>query len=198
MKTSAKEDRPRFFDGSRFFKNRLWYGGLIPGLFIGFIIAVLGLVVFAPRAQQPKVATATSGDITITMDDALMTTLMKYALLQEQSSIPFTIQDVAVVTHKGDEVQLTADGPSLLGQPVTMKLVIGPVASKGKLTFNILETDISILVVPGFLDSLLEDAMNAQVADFGTGAINPNLNYEVEGVSTTNAGLSITAKVISH
>lgn len=178
-----------------FYRLGAFYGGLCLGLllfpFIFFALAVLTSH-HANQAAKP----ATSGNITITMDDALLTTGMRLALkraLTQLPALPFAVTNVAAKTHSGDTVDLTAD----LG-PINALIAISPqVSADGKLDFQITHTDIGGLFSLDAFNSAFEAALNDQFSDVGSGNLVKGLDYQLVGVTTTEGTLVLTAKLFT-
>src|SRR5450631_3662832 len=102
------QDKP----AKRFYQRGLFYGSLVSGIIIGFVIAAIGLVVLGSHGALPKnISQAKAGNITISMDDPLLTAGMRLALKRNQNQLPFTVSNVAAQTQAGDRVILNVDTP---------------------------------------------------------------------------------------
>lgn len=178
-------------------RQRVFWGGLASGLIVGILGTVLGLVALGPHGAAPRPA-ATPGDLTMTMDDALLTTGMRLSLTNVQSQLPFTVSNVAATTKAGDDIELSADGPSLIPGVLGathLLLEVAPQVHNGALQFHILSSQLGGLTLPDFLNSLIESSMDSQFAAFGHGAITKSLAYVLVNVKTQANALIVTANV---
>ena len=183
----------------RFYQHGLFYGSLVAGIIVGFVIAGIGLVVLGSHGALPKnISQAKSGNITISMDDPLLTTGMRLALKRVQNQLPFTVSDVAAQTQAGDRVVLNVTTPGPVGINVGLKFVLAPtIDSTGHIDFKVIETDVGPLNISFAVNSMIEDSLNQQFANFGQGELVQGLTYQLIGVSTTNAALVLNARLTS-
>lgn len=176
-----------------FYRMGTFYGGLVLGIFL-FPFIFFALAVLSSHHTNQAAKAVTSGNITITMDDALLTTGMRIALkrtLTQMPALPFAVTNVIAKTHPGDVVDLTAD----LG-PINVLIALSPqVTSTGKLDFQITHTDVGGLFSLDAFDSALEGALNDQFADVGSGNLVKGLDYQLIAVNTTVGNLVLTAKL---
>jgi hypothetical protein len=186
---------------TQFFRQRSFYGGLVAGIFLlpvlFILVSVIGAHFHAAAKTPPQV---TSGNMTISMDDNLLTAGMRMALVREQGKLPFTVTHVTAVTHAGDNIDVNADGPSLLGSaPISMQMALGPrIDSKGHIDFQIVSVHIAGIDVGlfGLTNSVLESALNDQFSDLGQGDLVKGFSYQLLDVHTNNGALIVTAKLI--
>lgn len=183
----------------RFYRQRSFYGGIAIGLILVPLLVLLITWLGAPHSQAAAPPTVTSGDMTITMNDDLLTTGMRMALQREQGKLPFTVSHVTASTKTGDHVELDADGPSLLGSaPISMMVTMAPrITSQGQLDFQITDVQFAGLDVSffGLTNAALESTLNNQFSDLGQGNLVKGLNYQLLDVHTDNGALIITAKL---
>jgi hypothetical protein len=183
----------------RFYRQKSFYGGIAIGIVLLPLLILLITWIGAPHGQAAAPPAVTSGDMTITMDDNLLTTGMRLALQREQSKLPFTISHVSAATQKGDHVELDADGPSLLGSaPISMMVAMAPrITSQGQLDFQITDVQVAGIDVSffGLTNAALESALNDQFSDMGQGNLVKGLDYQLLDVRTDNGAMIITAKL---
>jgi len=183
----------------RFFRQKSFYGGLAIGIILLPLLILLISWIGAPHGQAAAPPTVTSGDMTITMNDDLLTTGMRMALQREQSKLPFTVSHVTASTKTGDHVELDADGPSILGSaPISMMVTMAPrITSQGQLDFQITDVQLAGIDVSffGLTNAALESTLNDQFSDLGQGHLVKGLDYQLLDVHTGNGALIIDAKL---
>lgn len=181
----------------RFYQRGLFYGSLVTGIILGFVIAAIGLAVLGTHGALPKnISQAKSGNITISMDDALLTTGMRLALQRNQNQLPFTVSNVVAQTQTGDRVVLNVTTPGPVGITVGLKFVLAPtIDSTSHIDFKVVETDVGPLNISFAVNQMIEQSLNQQFANFGQGELVQGLTYQLIGVSTTNTALVLNAKL---
>jgi hypothetical protein len=194
-----------------FLRQGAFYGGIVLGIIV-LPALLIGVNWTLQRIHShPSTGTATpvtSGNMTISLSDDLLTTGMRLGLQRVQDKIPFTIKDVAAKTQKGDSLELDADGPIpstipviggvLGGQLVSMSVTMAPVVDKtGHIDFKI--TQLSVVGLDasffGLSNTLLESTLNGQFSNVGDGSIVNGLNYQLLSVATAKGALLVTAKL---
>ncbi len=177
-------------------RQRRWgffIGGLASGVVVGVVAALMVSFLTVKAAHDAK--TMPPGNVTITMQDNLMTAGMRVALSRVQNKLPFTITGVSAVTKPGDDVELTATGQPLLGAITpSLTIAMSPQITNGQLDFHILSINGLGL---GPFDSLIEQAMNDEFAGVAQGQLVKGLDYQLVDVRTVAGALIITAKVYS-
>ena len=183
---------------SRFYRQRVFYGGLIAGFVLfPLLIFVLGWALSHHTVATPQPG-PNSGNMTITLNDDVLTLGMTMGLARVKSQVPFQVTNTQVVTKVGDHIEMHADGnfgPIVIGMDMTMGAVVD---GTGHLTFQIKAisaggADLSLF---GFTNARIEDAMNQQFADLGSGSIVQGLRYQLTSVSTIDGALVVSAKLV--
>jgi hypothetical protein len=185
---------------THFFQQRTFYGGVVAGIVLVPVVITLITVIgahFRPTVKTPPAVT--SGDMTISMDNDLLTAGMRMALVREQSKLPFTISHVTAVSHAGDDIDLSADGPSILGSaPISMQVGLGPrIDSQGNIDFQIKSVHLAGIDVSffGLTNSVLESALNEQFSNLGKGDLVRGFSYQLLDVHTEEGALIVTTKL---
>jgi hypothetical protein len=177
-----------------FFRTGAFYGGIVVGIILLPLLLFLFGAILANRSA-PAPQQATSGNITITLNDDLLTTGMQLALkkaLTQLPPLPFAVTNVKAATHAGDDIELSAN----LG-PTDMKVSFAPtVTADGNLDFKITHTE----VAGGFIDldafnGVFEAALNDQFSDAGSGRLVKGLDYQLQSVHTIDGSLILNAKL---
>ncbi len=190
MGSSPSSPRP-------FFRHGTFYGGLAAG-FVLFPIFIAGLAwVLTHHHTASAAGNVTSGNVTITLNDDVLTIGMRMGLLQVQNQLPFTLKNVIATTSPGDTITLHADGPSIIGSdPIGMDVILSPtVNSKGRIDFRVTDLTVAGIDVSlfGLTTTALENALNQQFSDVGQGALINGLSYQLAGVHTIKGALVLNA-----
>jgi hypothetical protein len=185
---------------SRFYRQRVFYGGLFAGfLLFPLIIVTLGWALSHHTAAATKLG-PNSGNMSITLNDDVLTLGMTLALGRVKSQIPFIVTNTKATTKVGDHIELHADGNFgvlIIGIDMTLGAVVD---STGHLTFQIKAisaagTDLSLF---GYTNARIEDALNQQFADIGNGSVVRGLRYQLTNVHTEAGALVVSAKLMQQ
>ncbi|MBA3822816.1 MAG: hypothetical protein H0X24_02785 [Ktedonobacterales bacterium] len=183
---------------ARFYRQRVFYGGLIAGFVIfPLLVFALGWVLSHHVAATPKPG-PDSGNMTITLDDDVLTLGMTMGLARVKSQVPFEVTNTRVTTKVGDHIEVHADGnfgPIVIGMDMTLGTVVD---ATGHLAFQIKAisaagADLSLF---GFTNARIEDALDQQFADLGSGSFVKGLSYQLTNVRTEAGALVVSAKLV--
>jgi hypothetical protein len=185
---------------ARFYRQRVFYGGLVVGFILfPLIIYTLGWALSHRIVNTPKPG-PDSGGMSITLDDDVLTIGMGLGLGRVQSQIPFVVTNAHVTTKMGDHIELHADGnfgPAVIGMDMTLGAVVD---ASNHLTFQIKAisaagADLSFF---GFTNARIEDALNQQFSDVGTGSVVKGLRYQLTNVRTVAGALIVSANLVKN
>jgi hypothetical protein len=193
MRSSVSPRRP-------FFKQGSFYGGLVAG-FALFPLLIAGTAwIFTHHAAASAASTASSGNVTIQVNDDVLTIGMRAGLLQVQNQLPFTLKNVTAKTSAGDTIALHADGPSIVGSaPIGMDVTLSPtVNNKGQIDFRVTDLMVAGIDVSlfGLTTTALENTLNQQFSNLGQGSLVNGLTYQLENVHTIKGALVLNAKLV--
>ncbi len=183
---------------ARFYRQRVFYGGLIAGFVLfPLIIFTLGWALSHRTVATPKPG-PDSGNIAITLDDDVLTLGMTMGLNRVKSQVPFVVTNTRVTTKVGDHIETHADGnfgPVVIGLDMTLGAVVD---DTGHIAFQIKAisaagADLSLF---GFTNARIEDALNQQFADIGSGSAIKGLRYQLTNVHTEAGALVVSAKLV--
>jgi hypothetical protein len=190
---------PYYGRRKRFFQQRLFIGGAVAGLLLGIVLTTIGLAVLGPHDSIPQNAkNSHAGNMTISMDNPLLSAGMRLALKREQNKLPFPISDASAQTVKGDHIDLIVDVPTPVGITAQARFGLSPtINNKGQIDFKVVSVNLGGIEVGFAVSGIVEDALNQQFADFGQGQLVQGLDYQLIGVSTTDSALVVTARLTS-
>jgi hypothetical protein len=153
------------------------------GALIGALLTI-GVLFFAgPRPASVPAPTGV-GHVTVTVDDAYLTTAVRQAV----GSVPVVngVSDLAAHAEPGDKMLLSGTSN---GAPVSVTLQ--PQLSNGALSVHVASSRIGGLPLPGFVDGQAESAINSQLATLSQSALS-GTHYVVTSVSTTSGHIVLT------
>ena len=187
-----------------FFRQRSFYGGILTGIILLPLLFIsVNQILLHIHNTSHSAATVTSGNMTISLSDDLMTTGMTLALQRVQKQSRFTVAHLTVATHKGDNIQVNADGtvnqvPILGSVPATLSITLSPVIdATGHIDFQV--TQLTVMGIDatlwGLTNTLIEQTLNDQFSTFGQGSVIKGLEYQLLSVQTDTGALVVTAKL---
>ncbi len=196
---SIIDANPYYGRRKRFFQQRLFIGGAVAGLLLGVVLTAIGLIVLGPHYSVPQsTKNAHAGNMTISMDDPLLSAGMRIALKREQSKLPFPINDASAQTQPGDHIDLIVDVPTPVGITAQARFGLSPtIDNTGHIHFKVVSVNLGGIEVGFAVNGIIENALDQQFADFGEGQLVQGLNYQLVGVSTTDSALVVTARLTS-
>jgi hypothetical protein len=165
------------------------------GVVLGIIATLVIQIFFINHPTSANNTPATGDLITISMNDALLTTGMRLAIQREQSKLPVQLNNINAVTHDGNQLDLNASAPTIANINVSVSFTLSPSVNKGKLNFHVVDAQLGGLSLPG-ISNIIESVLNDQFADFGQGQLVQGLNYQLIDVHTNKNALLVTAKLI--
>lgn len=181
--------RPRFL-----LPRREWIAGVV-GLLAGALVTLLLLAILA---QQPDAATAggagaTSGNITVQVDDGYLTDALGDAV--KQAPLPGTVSNIRVHADTGDVVRISADLVSLPLAPARrMTATVHLSVREGALHAHVQSLTVGGLALPGFVTGAVETAINQQLAGLSAPMEAGGHQYAVAGVQTAPGTLTIVLR----
>lgn len=168
-------------------RARILWG--VAGLILGVILTAVVLIVIAP--QPPAVNTpSTTGNISVTLDDAALSDLTAAGLAQ--AKLPFTVTNVYAHVHPDNVVDITGDVP-LLGGIVIRRLAVTAAlsAEQGHIVMHVQRATVGSLGLPAVVTHAFESAFNARSAELTNALDIQGTRYEVSGVSSTEGKLTL-------
>ena len=156
---------------------------LVCGVIIGATLT-MGLLFLAGPRPAPAPVQSGVGRVTVTVDDAYLTT----AVGQAMASVPVVggATNLAAHAEPGDQILLSGTSG---GAPVSMTLQ--PLASQGVLSVHVLDAHIGGMPLPGFVDGQAESAINSQINSLSQSTL-AGTHYTVTSVSTTSGHIILT------
>jgi hypothetical protein len=178
------------------------YLGLICGIIITVLGGVLVTLVLSSHSTTytPSTGAATSGNVTIALDQNALDLGMQLAVKQVQPQLPFTITGVSTNLRPGDEIDVTVVGEPILGIAPNLLVTLAPaVATDGTLDFHVQQVRLVglNLSLGGAVNQAIEQAINQQFAGYSRGNLEDGLQYQLLNVRTTSDALILTARLTS-
>jgi hypothetical protein len=178
------------------------YIGLICGIIIAVLGGLLATLVLSSHGSKftPRTGAATTGNVTIALDQNALDLGMQLAVKQVQPQVPFTITSVSTNLRPGDEIDVTAVGEPILGIAPNLLVTLAPaVAADGTLDFHVQQVRLVglNLSLGGAVNQAIEQAINQQFAGYSRGNLEDGLQYQVLDVRTTSNALILTARLTS-
>lgn len=162
-------------------------GGLIVGILLTLVVLV-GLTP-QPRTAAPRApASVAAADATLTLDEAFLTQLSADAL--RQTTLPFTLSNVRVAIHPGNQIAIFANATAGL---LTRQLAIVGTLSvdRGRLRLHVAQATIGGLALPAPFDAALESALNAKLASLNDLFQLGGTSYAITSVGTQEGLLTL-------
>jgi hypothetical protein len=189
---SPKLPKPK---GRFFLRQGAFYGGMATGFFLVPLVIFLLLVLLVHTGDPPRNTQVTSGNMTITMNDDVLSTGMSIGLAQ--AGLPFQVTNVQAHSKAGDSLELDASVPTALGTPTMMITLAPQIDTSGHLDFQVKAIafnggDISL---GGLTNQIIEMALNSQFSNLGSGTIIKGLNYQLVDVHTIDGALVVTTRL---
>jgi len=186
----------------RFFRQPVFYGGILLGMVLVVVAGILALVVIGLLGHdaRPSTAAPQTGNVTIALDQQALDMAMAQAIKQTQSQLPFTVTGVSIALQRGDEIDATIVGQPVFGITPTVLVKLSPVvAANGTLDFQVQQVQVSNLNLNlgSAVNQALEQAINQQFAGYSRGNLGIGLRYQVLDVRTTTSSLILIAQVTS-
>jgi hypothetical protein len=186
--------------GRRFFRQPVFYGGVVLGVVLAVLGGILAVVLmnFTGNGSGPITAAPQTGNVTIAIDQHALDLATQLAIKQVEPQLPITVTGVSTTLHEGDEIDITIDGQPILGITPAVMVKLSPVvASDGTLDFQVQQVQVSNLNLSlgSAVNQSLERAMNQQFAGYGRGSLGNGLHYQLVNVRTTSSALILTAQV---
>lgn len=168
-------------------RTRLMWGGI--GLILGIILTAVVLIVMAPQPSA-VVSPSTTGNISITLDDAALSDLTAAGLTQ--AKLPFTVTNVQAQIHPDNVVDITGDVP-LLGGIVLRRLAITAMlgVEQGHVTLQVQRASVGGFGLPAVLVSAFETSFNARSAELTKPLDIQGTRYEVSGITSAEGKLTL-------
>jgi hypothetical protein len=189
---SAPSPKPK----SRFFlRQGVFYGGMATGFFLVPLVIFLLLLLIVHGGNAPRNSQVTSGNMTITMNDDLLSTGMSIGLAH--AGLPFQVTNVQAHSKAGDSLELDASVPTAFGT-ATMTMTLAPqIDTTGHLDFQIkaIQFNGGDLSLGGLTNQLIEMALNSQFSNLGSGSVIKGLNYQLVDVHTNDGSLVVTMRL---
>jgi hypothetical protein len=178
------------------------YIGLICGIIVTVLGGALATLVLSSHGTTftPSAGTATTGNVTIALDQNALDLGMHLAVKQVQPQLPFTITGVSTNLRPGDEIDVTVVGEPILGIAPNLLVTLAPaVAADGTLDFHVQQVRLVglNLSLGGAVNQAIEQAINQQFAAYSRGNLEDGLQYQLLSVRTTSNALILTARLTS-
>jgi hypothetical protein len=158
----------------------LW---LVCGALIGAILTIGLLFLAGPRPVSVPAPTGV-GHVTVTMDDAYLTSAVRQAV----GSVPVIGSVTNLTAHAEPGDQMLLSGTSN-GAPLSITLQ--PLLSNGVVSVHVADAHIGGLPLPSFIDGQAESAINSQLATLSQSALS-GTHYVVTSVTTTSGHIVLT------
>lgn len=171
----------------------LLVGCLIPaagGVVVGVLLAFTALVMLGqqPRVPPPASTSVAPVHATLTLDNAFLSQLGSDAL--RGAALPFTITNVHVAIHPGNQIAIAADATAGL---FTRELAVAGTltATDGRLRLHVTQAAVGGLALPAALDAALESALNARLAALNDLFQLGGTRYAITSVATQEGLLTL-------
>lgn len=162
----------------------LWgTGGLLAGLLLAFLIAVW----LAPQPVTSPPVAQDAGDVTITMNDTFLTSLVVEGVAQ--ANFPFKVTNICAHIEPGSTVFVRGDAP-LLQRELTATGHLS--AENGVLVMHITQATIGGLNLPAVLLRSFEQQFNKEAAKISSNLQVGGATYRVASVSSTSGRISVS------
>ncbi len=139
-------------------------------------------------ALEEKEADMAAGNVTIEIDDALLTIFLRMGLAraQAQAQLPFSIKQITATIDAGG-VELVAGPARVTLQPA--------LDAAGRIDLRITTAKMGALGLPGFLYGLLNSIINDRVNQLLSGLVMQGLRPRLLDVRTRGRALVVTAEL---
>ncbi|SRR5579875_230340 len=168
--------------------------GLLVGVALGVVLTVGYLVWLTPSAQPtlPNTSAATGpGTISITVDDAFLTTVTQTAISSANTPVPITNVHAHILA--GDSIVITGQTPPIFFfGPGHFSATAQPVAHNGRLGVHLIKGSLGGINAPTQVLKLIEANINQQLGGTAFAPIIGNTQYVVVGVTTTAGHMTLT------
>lgn len=169
--------------------------GVVFGVILGAIAMLLALALLAPQPVAPRAVTTTATNLSLTVDDAYLTTTVSGALAH--AALPTQVTGVRVHIAAGNLVDVSGMLPALPtfpGQP-TRRFVCALVLTFDgtHLTARVASFTVGALTLPASLTQGLELAFAAQLPQ-AAAALVARSPFTLAGVTTASGALTLALR----
>jgi hypothetical protein len=180
----------RMIGAPRRIRRQFQFVWLLGGLALGVVFTLLALVVLTPQRDFAAPASTGGGDLTITMDDAYLTSAVRTSL--SHAKLPVTVSHVRAHALAGNMVEIGGDVtllPGLPPRPMTARMALNVVDHKVAVTM--LSSTLGGLQMPSPVLDGMQKALNAQLGASISQLGGSPAHYRIDGVQTTDGSLTL-------
>src|SRR5262249_24339338 len=143
-------------------RTRISWG--VGGFLLGMLVAIIGLVVFAPHPRVITLSPRPDTDLVVAVDDQYLARLVEQGIAK--ANLPFTLTNIRAHISANNVINISANLKADPNLPATSDLGAQAQisASDGTIALNGLAGTAGGLVLPNPVANILETAINARLA----------------------------------